>query len=475
MGEGCLMIAPIGILTIAAALFCLLLGNGATVRILSVSAVLGSAAALLVGATNIQPGHLVLGFLLVSVLARPRDTAAMLAALSAPRPGFWLAALTVYGVLSAYFAPRLFAGMTNIIPLGSTAFADTGGTQPLGPVSSNLTQSIYLVGGLLCFAMTSAVASTERGFADVTAALFAYCVANLVFALIDLGTAATGTEGLLEFIRNAQYTLHVDDRVGGMKRIVGSFTEASSFARSTLGVLGFTGTLWLCGIRPRWSGLLAAASIAALVLSTSSTGLAGLVVMAAVLTVTALSLFGRLPDNRPAVLLLVLLPVVALALLLFIAIIPSLSSTVADYVDLVVLGKFETSSGIERNSWNVIALQNIFDSFGLGVGLGTIRASSFAMALLASVGVPGALCYLAFLWGCLRSKGGRPGSFASAARLAARNGCLGLLVGDLMVGPVIDQGIFFYMLAALAAAAPLRRPQRRPAFDPPVTLREVTP
>ena len=50
MGEGCLMIAPIGILTIAAALFCLLLGNGATVRILSVSAVLGSAAALLVGA-----------------------------------------------------------------------------------------------------------------------------------------------------------------------------------------------------------------------------------------------------------------------------------------------------------------------------------------------------------------------------------------------------------------------------------------
>ena len=162
MGEGCLMIAPIGFLTIAAALFCLLLGNGATVRILSVSAVLGSAAALLVGATNIQPGHLVLGFLLVSVLARPRDTAAMLAALSAPRPGFWLAALTVYGVLSAYFAPRLFAGMTNIIPLGSTAFADTGGTQPLGPVSSNLTQSIYLVGGLLCFAMTSAVASTER-------------------------------------------------------------------------------------------------------------------------------------------------------------------------------------------------------------------------------------------------------------------------------------------------------------------------
>src|ERR1700744_3545477 len=76
-------------------------------------------------------------------------------------------------------------------------------------------------------------------------------------------------------MRNAQYTLRFDDEVSGMKRIVGSFTEASSFARSTLGLAAFTGTLWVCGRSPALTGPLAAVSFVLVVVSTSSTGLAG--------------------------------------------------------------------------------------------------------------------------------------------------------------------------------------------------------
>src|SRR5713226_5318658 len=87
--------------------------------------------------------------------------------------------------------------------------------------------------------------------------LISFAAGNVLFALLDLGTYATGTQWLLDFMRNALYTLHFEEEVAGLKRIVGSFTEASVFAGSTLGALGYTGTLWLCGRRPMLTGTLA--------------------------------------------------------------------------------------------------------------------------------------------------------------------------------------------------------------------------
>jgi len=97
-------------------------------------------------------------------------------------------------------------------------------------------------------------------------------------------------------------------------------------------------------------------------------------------------------------------------------------------------------------SWQMVL------TWGLGVGLGTARASSFAVALLASVGIPGALFYTVFVFECFLRARGRPGSLEADIAAAARNGYAGLLIGDLLVGPIIDQGFFFCMLAGLAAA-----------------------
>ncbi|CAN7619507.1 hypothetical protein LJR251_004553 [Rhizobium rhizogenes] len=452
-------IEPIGIVAILSGLLCLFLGNGATIVTLAVMAVLGSAAALFLGAANILPGHVLLGFLVLGVITRERVAQAFVHALRPGEPGFWFALLVVYGVMSAYFAPRLLTGVTQIVPLGTTIFGDTRSTVPLVPVSSNFTQSVYMIGNLICFAMTVAVASTFRGFQAVLAGLLAYSVANTVFALLDIGTYSTGTQSILAFIRNAQYTLHTDDQIAGVKRIVGSFTEASSFARSTLGVFAFTGTLWLCGRRPYISGSIAAVSLVLVVMSTSSTGLVGAPVMLLILYATAISVSGRKNTHRTATAAIVFVPLVSLAVGLMIAIDPDMSKLIYNYIDIVALGKSTSNSGIERNSWNMVAIQNIVDSLGLGVGLGTVRTSSFLLALLANVGIPGTIFYLAFAFGALIKQRGIPGSFMADARLAARNGCLGLLVGDMLVSPVIDQGLFFCMLAAMASAQPERGTQ----------------
>lgn len=447
-------VEPIGLIMILASLFALRLGSFALVHLMAVASVLIAAAAMFIGAANIQPGHVVLGALTVSVLSSRAETGEAIRALHPNRAGFWFACLAAYGIASAYFMPRLLEGTTHIVPLGTSVYDETGATIPLVPVSSNVTQSVYMAANLACLIMVTAIASRPRGFEAVLSALLAYCVANTAFALIDVVTYATGTQDILGLIRNARYVLHTEAEVAGMKRIVGSFTEASVFARSTLGVLGFAGTLWLCGYRPALTGSLAAASLVLVVLSTSSTGLVGAPLVVVLLYLTALARL-RSPARQVGIAVLG----TPLLLLLAVAIILAngpLFETLYGYVDLVVLGKGQSDSAIERSAWNVISFQNFLDSWGLGVGLGTARASSIAIALLATVGIPGAVFYAIFAFETFIRP--RPGHhpLQGDAALAARNGAFGLILGDLLVGPVIDQGLFFYMLAGLAAAVPAR-------------------
>jgi hypothetical protein len=458
---------PIGLATLVVGLICLMLGYRAAAATLVAAGLFGSAAALIIGSANIQPGHVFLGFVAVAALSRRREAVATLRALGPSQPGFWLACLVVYGLVSAYFLPRVLAGLTDIIPLGSSAYDDTGSTVPLGPVSSNLTQSIYLLANVLCFAMTVAIASTEAGFRAVLGGLIAFCVGNGLFAFLDLGTYATGTQDLMGFMRNAQYTLHTDVEVSGMKRIVGSFTEASSFARSTLGVLGLTGTLWLAGYKPLWTGPLALVSLVLLVLSTSSTGLVGAPVILLMLYGTALARCGPSGNGRHAALAVLIAPPLVIVAALIVLTDRTLSQTLYDYVNLAILDKSSSDSGMERSSWNAVAFRNFLDTWGIGVGLGTVRASSFVLALLSNVGLPGALFYAVFALTAFVRRRGTSRSFHSDVRLAARNACFGLILGDLLVSPVIDQGLFFYVLAGIASAEPER------ATDPAGRMREA--
>ena len=456
-------IEPIGLVTIAIGLICLALDYRAAAVIFVVSTLFGSAAAILIGSANIQPAHLFLAFITAVALTRSREIVATFKAITPPQPGFWLACLLFYGLISAYVLPRLLAGGTEIVPLGTSEYPDTGSTVPLGPVSSNLTQSIYMTADVLCFAMIVAIASTRDGFDAITRALIAYAAANVFFAALDLVTYNTGTQAVLEFMRNAQYTLHNEEEINGLKRIVGSFTEASAFARSALGAFAFTGTLWLCGRHSAWTGPLALASFLLVVLSTSSTGLAGAPVVLMLLFMTAMQYSLRHGRSQSGATILLGPPLAVIAVLLLLVNSDALA-TVLDYVNVVVLNKSNTSSGIERASWNTTGLQNFFDSWGFGVGLGTSRTSGQVFALLSNVGVLGTLFYCMFLLSAFVKRRGTPGSYPTDVRIAARNACIGLFVGDLLVSSTVDQGLFFYILAGLASAEPERNTHDAEAY-----------
>ncbi|CAN7662175.1 hypothetical protein [Rhizobium sp. LjRoot258] len=447
-------VEPIGLFTLALGLFGLALGYASTAMIFVVLTVFGSAAAVIAGSASIPPAHLFLLFLAVATLTNRGRSEIAVKMLGFGKAGFWLACLVVYGAVTAYFLPRLLAGQSWIIPLGISEYPSTRGAVPLGPVSSNFTQTIYLIADLLCFLLIATVGSTRAGFNALVNGLVAYAAFNVLFALLDLATSATGTQELLQFMRNAQYTFHENDSVNGMKRIVGSFPEASAFAGTTLGALGFTGTLWLCARKNTWTGPLAFASLALIVMSTSSTGLVATPVCLVILYWTALFRCGVARGSRHATAFVLVAPAIVVVITLFVILHRDLYQDIRDYVDVLVLNKATSNSAAERGSWNTYGLQNFWDSSGLGVGLGTARTSSFPIAVLSNVGVPGAFFFLLFTLSALVRLPGPARTFESDVRLASRNGCLCLLVGACVAGPTVDLGLHFFILAGLASCNP---------------------
>ncbi len=444
---------PIGLLTLLVGFAALWLGVRALLCAFLVAVLLGAAAVLITGPVSIPPGQLMLGFVAVGVLYRGDGFNRVINALKFPQAGFWLAALVVYGVASAVFLPRLLAGWTNIIPLGDSQYAVSSAPVPLGPVSSNFTQSVYMVGNLVCFALSAAVASTEAGLRKLAVALLAYAGGNVLFALLDIATFAVGAQWLFDPIRNGQYTLHNEETIAGLKRIVGSFTEASAFARSTLGALGFSATLWLCGRYALWSGPLAVASFLLVVLSTSSSGLVALAPALVLLYVTLLFHAGIDPRRPFALAVIIITPLLAIAAVLLVMINEPVLAIVQNYLDILIFRKSSSDSGIERGAWNINGLRNFVESYGLGVGLGTSRTSSFVIALISNVGVLGTLFYFAFILRVVIGRRSEFRTYVGDVKLAARNGCLCLLMGDALASSTIDQGLLFYVLAATACAA----------------------
>jgi hypothetical protein len=121
----------------------------------------------------------------------------------------------------------------------------------------------------------------------------------------------------------------------------------------------------------------------------------------------------------------VLAPILATTLLLFLVLQEDTWLFVQDLVNKTVFDKLASSSGTERSSMNTQALINVFDTYGLGVGVGSTRTSSFLLVVPASVGVLGSLIYGAFMVCLLKaSPAGADWFAASTARPASRRACL---------------------------------------------------
>jgi hypothetical protein len=458
----------IGVIALTLGIVGLFLPTSFLVYVFLCFTLLGAAAAFVleaVGGTNIMPAHLLLGFLAIRLLNNSDIMRASVRGLTFPLPGFWLASTILYSLVTAYFMPRLFEGQTFTFAVRS----QSGFVMLLEPAMSNITQSIYFFADFVCFFVFYGYAGSFVARRLLGNAVLVCATLNLVFAALDLITYFTNTTELFSFIRNANYALLNDTEIAGFKRIVGSFVEASSFGAVTLGYFAFTLRLWLLGIRTRLTSTLTVISLIALVFSTSTTAYVGLVafLLLAYFQIVLRAMRGMMSPNMT--LFAVGLPILCLVMGISIALNDASAAYFQNLLDTTILNKMSTDSGIERSSWNAQAMQNFYDTLGFGVGNGSLRASSFPILVLASLGVLGSvlfgLFFVAFLIPNKRAE--QFESTDSAYRQAAKSACTALLITATVSGALIDLGLLFYALAALACAEPsgdgTRSLQNRPA------------
>ncbi len=446
---------PIGFVTILLGMLGLFYGIGFSINVFIPSTLLGSASAILFsGAGQIQPAHQLLGFLAPAIMIKPSNWQLAAARTRFPKEGFWLALFVAYCVVGAIFFPRILAGITSVNAIGTTDYGPAILRVPLGPTSGNVTQSIYLMGDFGCFLLVSILCQDRDGMRRIGRGMVIYCYANILFAILDLATFWTNTPFLLDPIRNASYDFHIDTVISGLKRIVGSFTETSAFSYATVGAAAYALRLWLSGYRSRESLALGIVSIGLLLFSTSSTAIVATPAVLVLIYAQCAFGLGRGRLNGPTIVFLVFVPLLVGSLVLGVMLNTELRNTVGDMLNMLVFDKSSSQSGIERGQWNTTALQNLKDTYGLGGGLGSIRSSSFVVALLASTGLFGTWVFLSFLYKLFTKTDRSTEAELRAFGQAARTACAGLLVTASISGALVDLGLPFYIFAALACASP---------------------
>ncbi|MFK0164989.1 hypothetical protein [Rhizobium sp. NPDC090279] len=442
--------------------------------IMILSTVFGAAAAFSVpglGGASVLVPSLFLVFFAARLFAAYGE-GPFLASLAPWRPGFFLLLLTAFGIFTAIFFPRMFQGMTQTMTVERSIGAhNLIALVPLRSSSNNITQSVYAAGGLICFITTFAFFRRKSVPAIFIDGVLIVAGVNLGFALADIITHFTHTDFLLSFVRTANYALLTNAEKGGLKRISGTFPEASAFADFTLVLFAIVTSLWLGGIRSRVTGTFAGLLLVALILSTSATALVGLAAVLPILSLQSFLASRREPGAGRPVLIVAILASMPLVIFFVLIVMPDLAQNLHDFLDEMLFSKADSQSGRERFMWNAMAYQAFQDTSGFGAGLGSARASSFGLVLLSNIGIFGTLLFALFVGRLLMAdmRAPHPASGETAAVLrAGKAGIITVLVSAATSGTVYDLGLMFYILAGSISALSASTQQIQAGYSPPL-------
>ena len=369
--------------------------------------------------------------------------------------------LAIYAIAGAALLPRLFAGESTVfVPQrlgGDGAIVEV----LLSPVGGNITQLSYLLVGILTFFALLLLRSPRKLIGAVKHGLFAWAAVHIAFGYLDLLGKLAGAGDVLAPIRTASYAMLTVDIVAGFPRVAGAFSEASAFGAMTVAVLAFVFSYWK-GTGNRFALALLLLALPLLVLSTSSTAyVAGLLLV----VYLSVCLLGSVVANRLRT-QDVLVLTFAIGLIAMLVGIELRNASALDpfshLFDATLWNKASSGSAAERSYWNWTSLQSVADTMGLGVGLGSSRASSWVIAVISQLGVPGALLLAALTGYIARGPGQsarREDDGERAIVVSARAACLAALLTASVSGSEANPGMLYFI--TLAATVSFRQLARR--------------
>jgi hypothetical protein len=351
------------------------------------------------GGANLLPVTIYAAILVCKVACGHGNLMRALEAALDPRRLGLFTAFTIYAILSAIALPRIFTGLIEVIPVSG---AGLNGGSWLLPRSGNITQPCYMLISYLTALAFAVIGSRRDVRHHYMQALVWGGFALILTGILDLVSYHGGVSALLAPFRTASYELLTDVETVGAKRVVGLTPEASTYG--SLCVSAAASILFLRPLYPEgWSRLAATCAFLGLVvvagLSTSSTAFAGGGVVGCVYL---FDLARRVLDRRALgrdilgweIGVLVGVGVIAFGVA---ALMPDRLAPLFDVLDKVIFQKTASFSYYQRSLWTRVGWQAFLDSGGLGVGLGSVRTSNWAVSILGSTGFIGGLLIFGFL------------------------------------------------------------------------------
>ena len=364
--------------------------------------------------------------------------------------------LVVLGALiSSYLMPRLFEDDVLVWPQKFTGFF---ALTPLAPNSGNYTQDMYLLINA-SLAISASIYLTRSGF-DLHRLLNIYFISGLMVVVISvwqfLGNNWNVWFPTDFFLSNPGWAQLSEESIGELTRLSGPFSEPAALAGYLCGSVSAAGWVILNGSKGILPRLLFVSGLGIILLSTSTTGYVGLVLLGTFLLVYTIV------TGSPALRLRVIVglvgagAVVALCVVSIPVVAPGVATNAENILN-ATLTKQQSSSYNDRTMADRDSFQEMLETDGLGVGWGSNRSSSLGPGLCASVGIWGIAGLLWFAAAVLVHVRAAHRVATSQAQRMVMHGCsasiIGGLTGAFVAGPSITSPDFYLLLALLVATA----------------------
>ncbi|WP_375175095.1 hypothetical protein [Pseudooceanicola sp.] len=368
------------------------------------------------------------------------------------RPGQFgapLVLLMAIVAIGAVFLPRIHLGGTQVYEFLRGADGAKIVLGPLRPTGGNIGQSVRMVLSVLAFLLMVTLFRGNGCARLAIRAMIAASAAHILLSLLDLLSPVIGS-GVIGLLRTAMVNVLDNQVLLGVRRLIAGFAEPSSFGAFTIGLYGFWLRLWIGPRGDAIAGIMALVMGLLLVRSTSSAAYVSLALFTGVFLIwQARAVMASPRALRRLVILCLMLPALTGAVILVLNLVP----LAGEMLDRIVFTKLQSQSGGERLSWNWQALTNLMETYGLGGGIGSVRASGWLFACLGNLGVVGTAIYLWFVGRILLARPPRErGPGQTAEVLAAyQTGCAAMLLQACMLRPYPDLGSAFFAMAGVAA------------------------
>jgi hypothetical protein len=427
-----------------------------TVVTLVLSSLLSDAAVINVGNIGLQPVF----FFMPLVIAR---TAVEITLGKQGLNGYALRMIAPLGILLVVSTVVLLISVLcfqgNVTVVAGAAGFNLDLARPFSVGRENLAQTIYLVldiAAVYCLAHQAGRAHTV-GFSRIAdRSLVIAGFASGLVALWELIDFYVGVGFPAEFFHsNAGYAAAHGQTFDEIPRISGPFPEPSSMGYFFGGLIFFAWQRYRAAPTLLSCGLLLVC-VAALILSTSTTGYVALTIFLLVVLqglvfgsaefITGMSKGGRRELKLTATFLFVIAAIAFFVVLGW--------DTLRHVFQIVVLEKRESSSFDQRSGADLIALNIFIQTGGIGIGLGSHRPNNMVMTLLSNLGIAGFLSFVFFVFQLFRQQALLADQIAIAKVWKRLKGFVfGLLLIHTFSNPVLSGGMLWIGFALLLGVA----------------------